>query len=394
MSHSHSALSNSQRILQAVLDAEKSKALFMNNLSHELRTPVHGINGLLQLLANEVTSEKGHELVMQAWRKGNELAAVIDEILDFSSLSSERLTLKPHPFEPQRLLNEIQQEFTPFAERKGLELTVTAEGELPPALLGDFERIHQSIRYLLDNGIKFTAKGGKVSLQMAAVRHGESFELAVVVSDSGIGIDAAHLDRIFHPFWQVERSRQRRFGGLGLGLPLAEALLELMGSHLEVQSQLGEGSQFCFTLLLAAADPSCIVADDADLFGDFDEDEVEIDPLSEPEPIPILDTAKLAQLQATMQGQFSFILTTFLTTMQQRLAKLESMILRGGVAGMSHLLLDIRSSSLTVAAVRLAALATDSQQRLQQGESIDMDRYLAQMQQALAEYEQQIQSWL
>lgn len=388
-------MKESERILQAVLDAEKSKALFMSNLSHELRTPVHGINGLLQLLANEVTSEKGHELVMQAWRKGNELAAVIDEILDFSSLSSERLTLKPHPFQPQRLLNELQQELTPLAKRKGLELTVATAGELPPALMGDSERILQVIRYLVDNGIKFTPKGGQVLLQITPTSRGEQCELAVAVIDNGIGIDAVHLDRIFHPFWQVERSRQRRFGGLGLGLSLAEALLELMGSSLEVQSQLGAGSQFSFTLLLALADPAdSIAADEEDLFGDFDEGEAEIEPLSEPDPIPILDSAKLAQLQATMQGQFSLILTTFLTTMHQRLAKLESMILRGGVAGMSHLLLDIRSSSLTVAAVRLAALAADSQQRLQHGESIDMERYLAQMQQALAEYEQQIQAWL
>ncbi|QEP44836.1 hypothetical protein D5085_17870 [Ectothiorhodospiraceae bacterium BW-2] len=396
----------SEQTMLALIDAENAESLFMSNMSHELRTPIHGISGMLQLIANEISpdSERGHEYIMQAWNKSQELTRVVDTILDFSHISAADFTPKVAPFSLNWLLMELIDEYRQDASHKGLTLELQHDTTLPEWLLGDRIRLQQVLINLLSNAIKFTIEG-QISLATHALTSDEegSCRIRFSISDSGIGIEAQHLESIFKPFWQVERTRQRRFSGTGLGLTLSEQIIRNMGSELRVESEPNRGSCFYFELTLplstttrppSTADIDALVESDL-----FDDDDTELF-TTEPAPAPrhnslkIADEAKIVQLQQLMGDRFTTLLTTFCQDASQKIDRLKQC---QTPACRHDLLIALRGSSAAVSATELEQLCHHHEQQLRQNPASEDDSYdniVIELIDALARFENYSQTYL
>ncbi|MCB9611566.1 MAG: HAMP domain-containing histidine kinase [Sandaracinus sp.] len=226
---------------QELLEAGQQKSHFMANVTHELRTPLHGIGGLVELLDAEiygpVTAEQreAHESIRES---SQSLLGMVDDLLTLSRADAARLERKVAPFDVDELVERVVASVRWMMGKKRLSLSI----ELAPQLVlaSDRGRIAQILVNLLANAVKFTDEGGKVTLRAHPGTDGAVFE----VIDTGIGIPELELPRIFEPFRQVEGGDERTFGGVGLGLSLVRRLVELLDGVLEVESLVGEGSTF------------------------------------------------------------------------------------------------------------------------------------------------------
>ncbi len=235
---------------QAAEAASQSKSLFLANMSHEIRTPLNGILGFLKLLAKTDLDPVQREYLGTTEVSAKVLMTVINDILDFSKIEAGKVSLEQIDIEPQALLKEIISLHSANARGKGLDLFFSYDETLPPHLLGDPARISQVLSNLLGNAIKFTQKGE--ILVKAALREESEEEVLVAISvkDSGIGISAEQQTRLFQSFSQADVSTTRKYGGTGLGLVISKALVELMGGEITVDSAMGLGTTFTFTLRL------------------------------------------------------------------------------------------------------------------------------------------------
>ncbi|NHC07498.1 ATP-binding protein [Azonexus fungiphilus] len=228
--------------------ANRAKSQFLANMSHEIRTPLHGVLGLAQVgFRDTPPGSRTHETFARILDSANILLAVINDILDFSKIESGKLDVEAIPFAPERMIDESLRQVRALADGKGIALAVDRQC-LPAACVGDPVRIGQIILNLLSNAIKFTG-AGEVRLS-AAWQDGE---LSIAVSDTGIGIEAQALQRLFQPFEQADNSTTRKFGGTGLGLAISRRLAEIMGGTLAASSTPGRGSTFTLRLPLAAS---------------------------------------------------------------------------------------------------------------------------------------------
>ncbi|MDR3737189.1 MAG: ATP-binding protein [Acidobacteriaceae bacterium] len=226
----------------------RMKGEFLATMSHEIRTPLNGILGALGLIDTlHLDSEQRH-LMQIAIDAGSTLRTIIDDILDLSKLESGRAEPEPLNFSPRDLVREIHTLFQPEATVRGLSLAVRIDPALPDALRADRNRIMQLFLNLVGNALKFTTKGRiEVSL-LTIVGPGNSLILRGEVRDTGIGIDADILPRLFQRFTQADGSTTRRFGGTGLGLAICQEICSLLGGQIGVMSKPGQGSLFWFTL--------------------------------------------------------------------------------------------------------------------------------------------------
>jgi signal transduction histidine kinase/methyl-accepting chemotaxis protein len=224
------------------------KSQFLATVTHELRTPLHSIisYGALILegfVEGELTAEQ-EEHIQFIVRRAEDLTRLVDDMLDLSKIEADRLEVKAEPLSLESNLTEVVNQLKPMANNKGLYLTLEIDEALPMAL-GDSHRLRQVVINLVSNALKFTEKGG-VTIRCVLLERYDMLHLSV--HDTGIGISPAALDYIFEAFRQADGSTTRRFGGTGLGLTIARKLIELQGGEVAVESTVGQGSTFSFTL--------------------------------------------------------------------------------------------------------------------------------------------------
>jgi diguanylate cyclase (GGDEF)-like protein len=238
----------------AALGAARLKAQFTANVSHEIRTPLNGLLGMLQLLGESPLAGQQRERLGIAASCGKTLLSLINDILDFSRLESGRVQIEHIPFDLPAKVREVIALFEPQTRSKAVALHLDIAPDVPAGVAGDPVRIGQVLTNLIGNAIKFTA-AGEVRLHIAlAERAAERARLMFRITDTGIGIADADLDRIFESFTQADSSTTRQFGGSGLGLTITRQLVELMGGEIGVDSQPGVGSTFWFSLPLDLAE--------------------------------------------------------------------------------------------------------------------------------------------
>lgn len=228
--------------------ASEAKSRFLATVSHEFRTPLNGILGMSDLLADTGLDAEQSTYVQALRISGEALLALVDDILDFAKVEAGRLELAEEPFDLVQLVETVSELMAPRAQAKGIELAAYIAPELPTQLVGDRDRLRQILLNLVGNAVKFTDAGG---VGLSVRRVGSLVE--ILVSDTGPGIPTDRLEVIFGEFEQLESGAGIRHAGTGLGLAIVRRLVGLMGGEVRAESRLGEGASFRVTLPLAAA---------------------------------------------------------------------------------------------------------------------------------------------
>lgn len=243
-----------RRAKEAAEAADRAKSEFLAIISHEIQTPINGVIGFCRLLQETALTREQKECVDMIRSCGGALEALVNDILDLSQIEAGRLSLQPSPFGLHKCFEEVVTLFAPQARQADLALDLHIAPDVPAIVTGDEQRLRQILNNLVSNAVKFTNRGG-VALRVTCVK-GEpvtgttrrGLTLKVSVRDTGIGIESEKISALFRPFSQIDTSPRRRHGGAGLGLAIAKRLCEMMGGAIEVESYLGTGSIFTFSV--------------------------------------------------------------------------------------------------------------------------------------------------
>jgi signal transduction histidine kinase/ActR/RegA family two-component response regulator len=245
-----------ERARSAASDALASKSRFLANMSHEIRTPLNGVIATGELLRSPAldAAQRAQLLALQE-DSAKSLLALVNDVLDWSKLEAGRVVIEAQPLNLRRIVSESNELFAAQAHAKGIELTSSANPDVPRLAIGDALRLRQIVNNLVSNAVKFTAKGGvhiHLSMETAAAPASPPRQrrVQIEVADSGIGIDAHKLDALFEAFTQADNSATRRYGGTGLGLSICRELAQMMGGRIDVSSSPGRGSTFTLTVPL------------------------------------------------------------------------------------------------------------------------------------------------
>ncbi|HPS93509.1 MAG TPA: response regulator, partial [Deltaproteobacteria bacterium] len=225
----------------------RAKNEFLAHMSHEMRTPLNGIIGMAELALDTGLDEDQRDMILAIGRESQNLLTLITDILDLSKLEAEKFELEQIPFDVRELIEDLAKSFAVRAGKKGLELVVFLSPEVPSGLIGDPGRLRQVLTNLAGNALKFTEEG-EIFIKAELVGDlGQKLGVRFTVQDTGIGIPRGKQKLIFESFTQADSTTSLKYGGTGLGLPIAKKLVGLMGGEIEVESKPGKGSSFRFT---------------------------------------------------------------------------------------------------------------------------------------------------
>ncbi len=238
-------------LLQArddALDAVRFKSEFLANMSHEIRTPMNGVLGMLQLVKDFELPDECRDYINTAHNSADALLEIINDILDFSKIEAGKLSIESVDLDLQEIVDDVCALLSQRVQEKAIDLLSYVDNKIPACMKGDPTRLRQILLNLLGNAIKFTDKGEVVIRLVNVLNDNNQAKIKIEIVDTGIGIPEEVIDSLFEAFTQADGSTTRKFGGTGLGLAIPKQLVELMGGKLEVESELGKGSSFFFTL--------------------------------------------------------------------------------------------------------------------------------------------------
>jgi len=243
-------------VRELALESARTKAAFLANMSHEIRTPLSGVVGTANLLLDTDLTAEQRKYLQMLRKSVDSLMETVNDILDFSKIEAGKLALETIDFNLRELLEETVNLFKISANRKNLSLNLTIENGAAENFRGDANRLRQVLNNLLSNAVKFT-EAGEIRLKVSVSEETESQTVWLFeVFDTGIGIDEEQKTRLFQPFTQADISTTRRFGGTGLGLAICKEIVEMMHGEIGVDSEIGKGSRFWFTVLLVQSPKS------------------------------------------------------------------------------------------------------------------------------------------